>query len=177
MFFRIRFPNCKCSIVWNSFITNNYFNVTYAFILRLLKMAENQTMLQVWTFYSPRYTNLVKFNEECELCTENHAFVNKKKMFTNGLNIALPLRAQDEKTVNGVEIHWLSSKEKVPGTAISKEDHNENFWDMKGPIDLLEKGATVNSVSDCQLLRQYFTLFIDFVWSLHLMAYQPSLVI
>ena len=37
------------------------------------------------------------------------------------------------------------------------------FWDMKEliTINFLEKDATVNSASYCQLLRQYFTLFIE----------------
>ena len=42
-------------------------------------------------------------------------------MFTNGLNMGLPLWDWIEKTVHGMEMHWLSGKEKVPGAAVSKE--------------------------------------------------------
>ena len=41
------------------------------------------------------------------------------KIFTNGLNVGFSL--QVEKTVHGVETHWHSSKENVPGAAVSKE--------------------------------------------------------
>ena len=36
-----------------------------------------------------------------------------------------------KKTVHGEKIHWLSSKEKVPGTVVSKEGHAES---LLGPI-------------------------------------------
>ena len=40
-----------------------------------------------------------------------------------------------------LEIQWLSGKEKVQGTAVSKKIILTVFWDMKGPItiDFLEK--------------------------------------
>ena len=47
-------------------------------------------------------------------------------MFTNGLNLSLPLRSWVEKTVNGVETHWLSCEEKVLGAAINKEGHADS---------------------------------------------------
>ena len=50
-----------------------------------------------------------------------------KKKTTNELNMELPLHA--EKT--GVETHWLSDKEKVPGTTISKKVMLTAFWDLK----------------------------------------------
>ena len=36
-------------------------------------------------------------------------------MFTNGLNLGLPLQA------------WVSGKEKVPGAAFNKEGHTDNL--------------------------------------------------
>ena len=48
-----------------------------------------------------------------------------------------------------VEIHWLSGKEKVLGTAVNKKgDSDSHLWYFQ------EKGANVNSASCCQLLRQ-----------------------
>ena len=52
-----------------------------------------------------------------------------QKMFTNELNMALPLQAPAKNTVHGVEIHWLSSKENMPGAAVSKEGHADSFLD------------------------------------------------
>ena len=54
-----------------------------------------------------------------------------KKMFTNWVNISLPLETWVKKTVHGVEAHWLSSKEKVPGSAISKEGQADSFLDYE----------------------------------------------
>ena len=53
--------------------------------------------------------------------------------------MGLPLRAIEWK-------HWLSGKEKILGTAVSKVMPTL-FWDMKGPItiDFLEEGATINA--------------------------------
>ena len=61
--------------------------------------------------------------------------------------------------------HRLSGKEKVLGRAVSKEGHANGFLDRERPItiDFLEKGATINSASYCQILNQHFTLFIE--WS------------
>ena len=42
---------------------------------------------------------------------------------TNGLKMGLPLQVWVEKTVYGVEIHWLSDNENVSGTAVCKEGH------------------------------------------------------
>ena len=47
-------------------------------------------------------------------------------MFTNGQNIALPLQAKVKKIVHKMETYWLSSKEKVLGAAVSKEDRTSN---------------------------------------------------
>ena len=47
----------------------------------------------------------------------------RKKIFTNRLKMGLQHRDWVEKIVNGVETHWLSGKEMVPGTAVRKEGH------------------------------------------------------
>ena len=44
-----------------------------------------------------------------------------QKIFTNFLNIDLPLSAKFKKTVHEVDEHWLSGKEKVLGASFSKE--------------------------------------------------------
>ena len=45
-----------------------------------------------------------------------------EKMFANGLIRHLPLKAHVKKMVHGVGKYWLSGKEKVLSTAISKGD-------------------------------------------------------
>ena len=50
------------------------------------------------------------------MCTEKHVLV--KRMFTNGLNMGLLLLPWVEKTVCGVETHWLFGKEKAPGATV-----------------------------------------------------------
>ena len=64
-------------------------------------------------------------------------------------------QAWAEKTVYGVETHWLSNKEKVIGAAVNKDDidslraheRTHHYW-------FPWKNATVNSASYCQQLRQ-----------------------
>ena len=46
------------------------------------------------------------------------------------LRMSLSLQARDEKTVHGVEKHWLTGKENVH----VKKVMLAVFWDMKGPI-------------------------------------------
>ena len=50
-----------------------------------------------------------------------------QRIFSNGLNMGLPIQAWVDKSVHRVETYWLSGKEKVPGTAISKEGHADSF--------------------------------------------------
>ena len=54
-----------------------------------------------------------------------------------------------QKTVNGVEIHRLSGKEKIPGLVVSKEGYANNVLgdERSITIDFLKKGATVNGAS------------------------------
>ena len=64
----------------------------------------NSTLLSI--FWWLRSTNHLKFTEWV-MCTEKHVLV--QKMFTNQLNVEWK--------------HWLSSKENVLGTMISKKGH------------------------------------------------------
>ena len=57
------------------------------------------------------------------MCDVNEEAYFNQKMFTNQLNIGLPQQARVEMTVHGMETHWLSCKEKVSGSAVSKEGH------------------------------------------------------
>ena len=94
------------------------------------------------------------YRRVCDVYRE--AWVSQK-MFPNKLNMDLPLWDWVEKTVHGVEIHWLFGKEKVLGTVISKEGHADIFLrHEKKPItiDFLEKGATVKNASCCQFIWQ-----------------------
>ena len=60
----------------------------------------------------------MELTEECVMCTERN--ILGQTMCTNGLNMGLLLRFRREKT------QWLSSKEKVPGAAVSKEGYVDN---------------------------------------------------
>ena len=75
--------------------------------------------------YGLKSANHMKFSEECVMCIEKH--VSIKKIFTNELNMNLPLQAWITKTVYGVETQWLSCKQKVLGTAVSKESDTDNL--------------------------------------------------
>ena len=86
---------------------------------------------------------------------EKACFSKKKKMFTNGLIIGLPLEASVEKLVYGVETYWLSGKEKLLGAAISKEGHVDNVLGKDlSLLIFLKKGAIIKSVSYYQLHRK-----------------------
>ena len=79
-----------------------------------------------------------------------------KKIFENRSKMRLPPQAWVEMTINEVETHWFFSKEAF-GTPVSKKKVMLTvFLDMKGSItiDFLEKGATINGTSFCQLPRQ-----------------------
>ena len=68
------------------------------------------------------------------------------KMFTNGQNMGLPLQVRVKKTFHWLETNWLTGKEKIPSTAISKEGHADSLLGQEGTVTIyiLEKGATVN---------------------------------
>ena len=53
------------------------------------------------------------------------------------LKMFLPLRAGIEKTDYKMETHWLSCKEKAPGTGVSKESHSESLLGREKNLWLL----------------------------------------
>ena len=58
---------------------------------------------------------------------QKNVFFYFKKMFTNELNVGLPRGVWVEKTVYGVQTHWLSGTEKILDEAASKQDDTENL--------------------------------------------------
>ena len=63
------------------------------------------------------------------MCTKKYVLI--KKIFNNRLKIILPLGGWAEKSVHEMETHWLSGKEKVQDTAVSKEVHTDSFLKKK----------------------------------------------
>ena len=98
----------------------------------------------VWWLKSATH---MTFTEECIMFMGKHLLT--KKMFTNWLNMALPLQAWVNKTVHGVETQW--------------------FWQFSGTwkdpsLDFFEKGATINSCFYCQLSRQNSPYLLNDSW-------------
>ena len=103
----------------------NYSNLVKIFVLKLFEMVANETDCS-----SLEQKSVIKFlvigkckpweiyRRMCDVYGED--CFSKKKFFTNGLNIVLPLGAWVEKTVHGVKTPRISDKEKVPGVAIGK---------------------------------------------------------
>ena len=77
-------------------------------------------------------------------------------MFIDELNMGLLPRSWFHKAVHVLGTLPLNGKGKVTGAAISIEGHADSVWNIKEciTIDLLEKGAAVNSAFYCQILRQ-----------------------
>ena len=75
----------------------------------------------------------------------------------------LPLRFWVEKTVPGVKTNWLSGKEKISGSAVSKVETS-----MKGPItiDFLEKRSNRKQHFLLPTSLAKFNLFIE--WTSYL---------
>ena len=68
--------------------------------------------------------------------------------------MGLPLQARVERTVHAVETDWLSNKEKIPCTVVSKEGHADSLLGHeRNHRNFLEKVVTINSASYFQLLR------------------------
>ena len=59
-----------------------------------------------------------------------------QKIFTNELNIGLPLQTWVEKIIFRMETHWFPGKEKVLGAVVSQEGHAH----VSLCINALEKG-------------------------------------
>ena len=76
-----------------------------------------------------------------------------KHMFTNQLNIDLPLRTGVEKTYYCAKMHSLSGKEKVPGAKFIKNGHANS---LQGHERIhhwcFDKDAKLNSASYGQFL-------------------------
>ena len=91
-----------------------------------MHQAETEVCQEIWWLRSAYH---VIFNEECVWCTEKHVLF--KKSLQKGLTWVY---TSVEMTVNGVEILWLSCKEKVPSLVVCEEG---SFI-----VKFLEKGAT-----------------------------------
>ena len=74
---------------------------------------------------------------------------SQKKLFINWLNKGLTLQ-------EWVKTHWLSSKENVLGTVVSKEGH-------AGSFDFIEKGATKTDRTVSVYFSSFQNLF-NWVW-------------
>ena len=94
--------------------SKKYFNLVKILVLKLFKIAANQTV-----FGDPKVPTLWNLQKNVRCICKKHDLI--KTFFTNGLNMGLPLRAWVGKTAHEAKTHWLSSKEKVPGTAVSKK--------------------------------------------------------
>ena len=102
-----------------------YFNKEKIVLFTQFKMMLNQSALDLnrglsSNFWWLRDANHVRFTDECALCTEKHVLVTQ--IFTNELSMELPCwNWVEKKTANGVETFRLTSKEKFPFAASSKE--------------------------------------------------------
>ena len=105
-------------------MSKNYFNLTKLLVLRLFKMVKNQAE---WSRLEQ--TSMINFFlvEKCKPCEIYWRMFNvygeacfNQKMFINGLIMGLSLRGRVEKTVHGVEIHWLWGKKGLD-IVVSKE--------------------------------------------------------
>ena len=106
----------------------NAFNLAKIFVLQLFRIvgkikqrAPGLSRGLSSNFCCLKSANHMKFMQDYVMCTEKDILV--KKLFINGLKMGLPRQACVKKTVHVVEIHWITSKEKVPGEAVSKEGH------------------------------------------------------
>ena len=130
MFSEFFWHRCKCYLVWNRLIAKNHLNLTKIFLLKLFKMAKNQTDHSRFEQKSVIRFLMAKKCKPCHIYTRMCDVWRKtcfsQKMFTNRLNIGLLLWDWMEKTVHRVETHWLSSKEKVLGAVVSKEGHADS---------------------------------------------------
>ena len=86
-----------------------------------------------------------------------------QKIFPNGLNMGFPQWAWIEKWVNWVKVIDFPIKKMFRAPRSLNKVMLSVFWDMKGTItsDFLEKCATVNSSSNCQILEQNSTYVLN----------------
>ena len=66
-----------------------------------------------------------------------------QKIFRNVLNRILPRLSEVERTVHGVEIHWLSSKEKIPHRLCPSlfVDFRNTAWEQRRLMNKLSEKA------------------------------------
>ena len=93
------------------------------------------------------------------MCDVNGEACFSPNMFETSLNMILQIQACVIKKVHEVETHWFSAQEKVPGTAISKNEILTVFWVIKRHI--LEKSTSVKSFLWPAPLKKKFTLFLE----------------
>ena len=113
-------------------------------------------MLQAWTEVC--YQSFGGWQMQTMWNSQKNVWCIQRRMFLskNVYKWAKHGFAWVEKTVHEVETHWLSGKERVSGTVVSKEGDANHLLRHESTIttDFLEKGPTINSASNCQLSRQ-----------------------
>ena len=104
-------------------------------------------------FWWLRCANHVKFTKECDVYRETSF---SQKIFTNELNMVLPLQAWIKRQCMEWKRTDFPENKRFRVLYSVKLVILTVFWNMKGPITIvfLEKAATVNSASYFQLLRQ-----------------------
>ena len=121
--------------------SKNYSNLEKSFETIQIRRKSNRVLQApvIKYFVTEKYKPYEICIRMCNVYTEE---CFNQKMFTNGQNMGLLQQAWVEKTVDGVETHWHFGKKNF-------------FWNMKDPIiiEFLEKVATVDSASHCQLFR------------------------
>ena len=105
-----------------------------------------------------RSAKLVKFTEKCVMGIEKHVLV--KKIFSKELNISLPLWVWVKKTVDGMEMNWLSGKEKDPCATGSKEDDADCSETWKDPSLMIWAQSWIKELSYFSFKRK--TAAVDF---------------
>ena len=95
------------------------------FVLSLFKVMKYQSALALNRSMSSNF----RVAEKCKPCEIHwrifyvYEVCFSLNIFTNRLNMGLPQLAWVEKTIDGVETHWLSGREKVSNAKLSKEGH------------------------------------------------------
>ena len=120
---------------------------------------KSKRVLQDWTescyhfFGWLKSENHMKFAEEYAIYTLEACF--SPKMFTNAQNIVCP-NENENKTLNGVDIHWLSCKKNFRVQRWVKKVMLTIFLDINDSIaiDFFGKGSPVNNAFHCQIVRQ-----------------------
>ena len=117
----------KLCIVWNCFIEKY---ILILFVSRLFRMAANQTECFKLEQRSVIKSLVAEKCKPCEIyrriCNVYREASSYQKIYTNWLNMGSPQQTRVEKTVAGMEIHWFSSKEKLPAATFSKKSHANN---------------------------------------------------